>query len=237
MHILVLGASSNIGTALAEAFCLDNNLIMVGRNVDRLITAADKCRASGATLVTCIEEDFSLGVSSVLRAIEGKQIDIIIDAASASSSKRDSEIEWSEISHLVSADFSSRTKIVDHILHIQDVAPTVILVSTILTLVKSPGRTVYTSLKQLYETYLKKLKGYRPDFNLLVVYVATVIDAKSLSRKQQKLASAVVKAFNSKKQRLFYGWSGMLFLILFYFQPVIFYFVTLAQRKIRNLRA
>jgi short-subunit dehydrogenase len=235
MLILVLGASSYIGAALAEVFCLDNNLILVGRNVDRLVTAANKCKASGAAQVTYIQEDFSLGVNSILLAIEGKQVDLIIDAASASSSKRDSDIEWGEMSNLVCADFLSRTKIMDHILHSQDTAPAVIFISTVLTLVKSPGRTVYATLKGLYETYLNKLKNNRPDLHLLVVYVGTVIDAKNASNKPGQLASAVVKAFDNKRERLFFGLSGMFFLALFYIQPVIFYLVTLTQRKIRKL--
>jgi short-subunit dehydrogenase len=235
MIVLVLGASSYIGAALAESFCLDNDLILVGRNVGRLITATTKCRASGAAQVAYIEEDLALGVNSVLRAIEGKQIDLIIDAASASSRKRDSEIERDELSHLVSADFLSRTTIMKHILHSQDAVPAVIFISTVLTFVRSPGRRVYTSLKELYETYLNKLKGDRPDFTLLTVYVGTLIDAKNESNKPQQLASAVVKAFDNKREKLFFGLGGVFFLVLFYFQPVIFYLVTLTQRKIRKM--
>jgi short-subunit dehydrogenase len=235
MLILVLGASSYIGAALAEAFCLDNSLILVGRNVDRLITAANKCKASGAAQVAYVEEDFSLGVNSLLQAIEGKQVDLIIDAASASSSKRDSEIKWSEMSSLISADFLSRTKIMEHILQRQGTAPAVIFISTVLTLVKSPGRSVYTALKGLYETYLNKLKHNRPDFNLLIVYVGTVIDATKASNKPEQLALAVAKAFSNKREKLFFGLGGMFFLALFYLQPVIFYLVTLTQRKIRKL--
>jgi short-subunit dehydrogenase len=235
MHILILGASSFVGTALAQAFALNNTLTLVGRNVDRLITATNKCKNSGAAQVGYVEQDFCLGVNAILQAIDGKHIDLIIDAASASSSKRDSEIESSEIANLVSADFSSRTKIIDHILRNQNAAPAVILISTVLTLVKSPGRTVYTALKGIYETYLNKLKDKRSDFDLLVVYVGTVIDTKNESNKPRKLASAVVKAFDNKKEKLFYGLSGVLFLVLFYFQPVLFYGVTVAQRQIRKL--
>lgn len=237
MLILVLGASSYVGAALAKAFSLDNDLILVGRNVDRLTTALNICKASGAARVEYVEEDFCLGVNSVLQAIEGKQIDLIIDAASASSSKRDSEIASSDICHLVSADFLSKKAIVNHILHSQDAAPAMIFISTVLALVKSPGRTVYTALKGLYEIYLRKLKANHPDLTLLVVYVGTVIDTKNASNKPTELAAAVVKAFDNKREKVFYGVSGIFFLALFYFQPVIFYFVTRLQRRIRNLIA
>ncbi len=234
MHILILGASSLVGTALAQAFAPKNALTLVGRNAANLADAAQKCGASGAALVDCVSQDFSLNVDCVLQAIEGIRIDLLIDAASATSGKRDSEIQSNEMADLVSADFSSRTKIIDHILRNQTDAPAVILISTILTLVKSPGRSVYTALKVLYETYLKKIRDKRPEFNLLVVYVGTVIDAKNESDKPKKLASAVFDAFARNRRRLFYGVSGMLFLGLFYFQPIAFYLVTLAQRKIRQ---
>src|SRR3990167_3990078 len=130
MHILVLGASSYVGAALAEAFALNNTLILVGRNVDRLLAAARRCQNSGAAQAEYIEQDFCLGVSSVLRAITDKRIDLIIDAASASASpdKRDSEIELKEILNYVSADFLSRVNILDYILQNQDTAPAMIFI-------------------------------------------------------------------------------------------------------------
>lgn len=234
MRILVLGASSNVGSALANAFCRKNNLILVGRNVGRLIAAANRCKDSGAAQVEYIEQDFYLGADSLLQGIEGKTINLIIDAASASSRKRDVEIQSGDISQFVSSDFLTKTKIMDHILHSQEEAPAVIFVSTVLTFVKSPGRTIYSTLKALYEAYLIKLRDSRSDLRLLVVYVGTVIDAKNASNKANNLASAVFKAFNRKNEKLFFGVSGMLFVALYYFQPVIFYLVTLAQRRIRR---
>lgn len=235
MFILVLGASSHIGSALAEAFSPDNELILVGRNVARLRETADRCKRSGAAQVAYIEENLSVDVNSVLEAVEGRHVDLIIDAASASSGKRDSEIEWHEIVHLVSADLLSRMKIMDHVVRNQGAGPAVIFISTVLTLLKSPGRTVYTALKQLYEDYLNKLKRNRSELSLLVVYVGTVIDTSKPSKKAEQLASAVFGAFQKKKEKLFFGLSGVFLLTLFYIQPVIFYLVTIAQRRVRQL--
>ena len=235
MFILVLGASSHIGSALAEAFCPENELILVGRNVARLREAADRCKRSGAAQVACVEVDLSVGVNSVLKAIAGTHVDLIIDAASASSGKRDSAIELHEFVHLVSADLLSRMEIMDHVVRNQGAAPAVVFISTVLTLLKSPGRTVYTALKELYENYLNKMKRNRSELYLLVVYVGTVIDTSKASKKAEQLASAVFEAFQKKKEKLFFGLSGMLLLTLFYIQPVIFYLVTLAQRRVRQL--
>ena len=237
MLILVLGASSNVGTALAEAFSFNNSLILVGRHVERLLVATNRCKESGANHVSHVEQDLSLGIGAVLQAIEGKQIHLVIDAASASSRYRDVEIESNDIPRYVFADFLSHTEIMDHILQNQDIAPAVIFISTVLTLVKSPGRTIYTALKVLYAAYLTKIKNIRPDFNLLIVYVGTVIDTRKETRKPKKLASGVFKAFNSKKGKVFFGLSGIVYLVLFYSQPLLFYGVTVAQRKIRAFLA
>jgi short-subunit dehydrogenase len=236
MHILVLGASSYIGAALAEAFALNNTLILVGRKVDKLLAAARRCKNSGATQVEYVEQDFCLGVSSVLRAIAGKRVDIVIDAASASASpdKRDSEIELKEITNYVSADFLSRVDILDCILQGQDTAPAMIFVSTVLRFLNSPGRTIYIALKTIYETYLLKLRNKRPDFILLIVYVGTVIDSKNDTNKPKHLASAVFKAFENKKDRLIYGLSGQLLLAMSYLHPMLCHGAIVAQRKIRQ---
>jgi short-subunit dehydrogenase len=235
MHILVLGASSNIGTALAEAFCLDNNLILVGRNVDKLTASANKCKYSGASLVAYVEQDLCQGVSAVLQAIEGKRIDLVIDAASASSRYRDYELEPKDIPRYVFADLLSRAEIIDHILRNQDSAPAMIFISTVLTLVKSPGRRVYTALKTLNETYLKQIKGSRSDFYLLIVYVGTVIDSRHDTHKSTRLATAVSQAFAKGNEKIFFGLSGVFLLILFHLQPMLYYAVTIAQRRIRRL--
>jgi NADP-dependent 3-hydroxy acid dehydrogenase YdfG len=235
MLILVLGASSYVGAALAEAFAPNNDLILVGRDVDRLMMAANKCRNSGASQVAYIEQDFAQGVSAVLQAIEGKRIDLVIDAASASSRYRDTEIEPNDIPRYVSADFLSRTAIMDHILRNQDSAPAMIFISTVLTLVKSPARRIYAALKTLNETYLTKIKNSRPDFYLLIVYVGTVIDTTRETHKPKTLAAAVFQAFDNKNEKLFFGLSGIFLLILFYFQPILYYGVTIAQRRIRRL--
>jgi short-subunit dehydrogenase len=235
MRLLVLGASSSIGAALSEVFSQGNSLILTGRNPGKLNAAVCKCRDAGAVDVRCVEQDLALGVGSIVEAIRGNQIDLVIDAASASSSLRDPEIEPKDIAGYVSADVLSRTVLMDHLLTNQGVAPAMILISTILTLVKSPGRVIYTALKEIYETYLVKLKSGHPDFNLLIVHVGVVIDTERETPKPKRLALAVLKAFQKKQKKLVFGTSGIMLLILFYFQPVLFHCVTVTQRKIRGM--
>jgi short-subunit dehydrogenase len=234
-RILILGASSQIGMALANEFALGNNLLLVGRDVSRLQIVRRICETSGASSVRLLKLDLSQGVEPLLQAFQGTSLDLLIDVASASSSKRDAEIDPTEINELLASDIISRTELLGQILSSQEKPPAVIYISTILTFVTSPGRVVYTSLKSLYEAYLQMLKVKHPDFQLLVVNVGTLVDTKEASTKARKLAAAVATAYYSKKEAMLYGMSGRMFVWLFYLQPLVFLFVLNIQRKVRNL--
>jgi len=236
MRILVLGASSRIGAALSEAFSPQNNLVLVGRNTGKLADTAEACVAAGALRAECVQADFSISVDPLLLAIGQSHIDLVIDAASASSAKRDSDISGSEIRSLLVADFSSRTLLIEHLSRKQDTLPvSFILISTILALIKSPDRVVYSASKEIYEVYLAKWRDSRPGNRLFVVHVGAVIDRENDSEAPQKLASAVLTAFRDGKQSILYGMVGRFYVILFYTQPVVFRAVAFMQRRLRAL--
>jgi len=237
MQILILGASSNVGTALAEAFASGNTLILTGRNAVRLEAAAGICRTAGSANVKLVTADLARDLHPLFEELQRHPIDLIIDAASASSSKRDGEISADAFDSLVAADFLSKVQLLQRICQNQAAAPAVIFISTVLTLVKSPGRTVYTALKGLYETYLIKLGAARPGFYLLIVYIGIVIENKGDYEKPRRLASAVAKAFLDRRRSLLFGMSGRIYVGLFYVQPMIFNLLTLIQRKVRKLIA
>ena len=235
MKILILGASSNIGTALAVAFSLGNNLILAGRNVDRLVRAVARCKQSGAAEAKYVEVDFRYGIAPLLGAIAGRHIDLIIDAASASSSKRDSELAAGDIPSLVAVDFISRTGIFDYIISNQDTAPAVIFISTVLALVDSPDRTDYTTLKKLYGAYLIKLKESHQELHLLVVYVGIIVEREGTPHGAERLAVATAKSFHNRDNRLLYGTAGRFVVGLYYLQPLTYWLFTITQRKVRRL--
>ena len=237
MRVLILGASSAVGSALASEFAPGNSLILAGRNRERLAEAEDACRRAGALHATSVAADLVAGVGSLLQAVEGPRIDLIVDAATAASATRDDKIEAGQLQGLLAADLTSKIELLDHLLERQAEAPGVIFVSTVLTLVKSPGRTVYASLKCLNEAYLKTTRERRPDLRLLVVYVGTVIDPRNPSGKASRLARAVGKAFRAGKSRMSFGLSGALLVGLFYVQPVLFLFAISVQRRLRRVRS
>lgn len=79
--ILITGASSGIGEALALAYAKAGvTLILTGRNIDRLETVADQCRTLGARVDTlCLDVTDRAGMEKHLDQIfEATPLDLVI---------------------------------------------------------------------------------------------------------------------------------------------------------------
>lgn len=235
MHVVVLGASSAVGAALASAFAPGNSLVLVGRNGEKLAAAANTCLAAGAREARCVSADFSVDTGPLLKVLEGLRVDLLIDAASAASGARDADIKPNQFESYVAADVLAKIRILEHVLAAQPQPPSVIFISSVLALAKSPGRVVYTSLKQLYEAYLRRTRESRPGFSVLIVYVGTVLDTTRGTKKADRLARSVVTAFGARRRAMFFGFSGLIFLGLYFLQPILFLMATVAQRRVRRM--
>jgi hypothetical protein len=94
---------------------------------------------------------------------------------------------------------------------------------------------VYSPLKQLYEVYLRRTRESRTGFRVLIVYVGTVLDTTRGTRKADKLARSVLKAFGTRRRAMFFGFSGFNFLGLYFLLPILFVMATVAQRRVRRI--
>lgn len=236
MKILILGASSQVGIALARAFAPGHELLLTGRQASRLEEAVQACKSAGAASVTAVTLDLSSDLLALRPFLQTGAVDLILDAASASSALRDSEISADAFSGLVVADVLSRPRLLDLILSMQKQAPAVILISSVLARIRSEDRVVYSSLKQLQEAHLKTLQRSLPSMRLMVVYVGMVIDTQRPTDKPVRLASAVLRGFQEGRSVLAHGTMGHLYYLLFHLQPVIFGWVTRLQRAVRGRR-
>jgi len=234
MRILVLGASSIVGRALAEEFAGGNTLVLTGRDARRLALTESSCRQAGAVEAQSVVLDLSLGAGPLLDGIGARTLDLIIDAASASSATRDDDLTAGDLPAFVSADVLAKTALLEGLLKRQGTAPAVILVSSVLARVRSPGRGVYASLKTLEEAYLRRMKAGRPDMRLLVVYVGTLIDRDRGSEKARTLAKAAARAFKGGRTVLFHGVGGLFYVGLFHVQPLLFLAFASLQRRLRR---
>lgn len=91
--ILITGASSGIGAALAQTYAgPGRHLHLGGRNPDRLSAVAAKCRAKGATCSTVAHDvtDAAAMQQWISEAAENGPLDLVIANAGISAGNRDS---------------------------------------------------------------------------------------------------------------------------------------------------
>ncbi len=85
--ILITGASSGLGAALAEAYAAPGiRLVLGGRAADRLETVAGRCRDKGATVDSALMDvtDREAMAAWVLAADAGRPLDLVIASAGIS---------------------------------------------------------------------------------------------------------------------------------------------------------
>lgn len=231
MNIIVLGATSQIGSAIAVAFARGNRLLLVGRNRAKLQEAAGRCREEGAEGVIEVASDLRHGCGDILRAVVDRPVDLIINSSSATSRLRDNEIPAASFADCVMVDLLAPLELIGNVLISQGERPLgIVFVSTILTLVKSPNRAIYSGLKRIHELCLRSLQSSHGGLSLLIVKIAKVIPANEKSLATEKLAKAIRRAFDIRKGTIVYGWAGRFMVALYYFHPLIFNLVVQARR-------
>lgn len=235
MFIVVLGASSEIGRSLAKVFAPGNDLLLAGRDGTKLERTRSTCAAHGASNASVVVADLGDGPGALFEGCEGKSVDLLIDAAAAASAIKDEDIKPEDFAKLVEIDVLSRIRLVNGFAERQGRAPAVILISTVLCRVRSPGRVVYSSTKQLYEEFLRSLSRANADLRYLIVHVGKVIDRDRESPGTDALAQAVSKAYRGGKKAMLFGSSGRMMVGLFHLQPIVFRAAVALQRAGRKL--
>ena len=99
---LITGASSGIGAVYAQALAADHDLILVARRADRLSEAAEKLRASGAS-VELLPADLGTlgGVSIVADRLAAGDIRLLVNNAGAGGYGPFAQVDPSEVDQLL----------------------------------------------------------------------------------------------------------------------------------------
>ena len=232
MNILILGSTSGIGQSVAHIFAEGNNIILVGRSKNKLKTIEKNLILKGAINVKIFKYDFGKDLDYLKKFIENMNIHLIINMASATSSLRDNNVSLHNLERNTNVDLINPILLIQHLID-RNNKLNVIFISSILSKINSPNRTVYSSFKNLQEIYLNKIARSNSDkLYLLTVMIGTEIKKDKESIKSRALAKKILNAYSKGKKNIFFGFSGRLLYFIYYLNPILFRTIIYLKRKI-----
>jgi short-subunit dehydrogenase len=235
LNILVLGASSPIGISLSEFFSSGNNIVLSGRNISNLNVAADICRQSGAHSITVLPADLAISIKPITDINLVMPFDLIIDAASTSSSLRDGQIEPLTLSRIIESDLLSHLNIYQLISKQNCHHPNIIFISSVLSRVQTTEREIYSMMKRLIEIYLNKISITNADVRILIFQIGSVINGAESNWETKKIAKIVRQNFDKGVSLNLYGTFGRVLVMLSFIHQLAPILPIKIYRRIRKL--
>lgn len=243
--VVITGASSGIGKALAMRFAAEGaKVLMAARNEERLATAVEEVKKTGASVIgvradVSVEDDCRNLISSAVK--EFNAIDILINNAGISMRAlfRDTELEV--IRKLMDVNFWGTVYCTKFALpYLLESKGSLVGVSSIAGYKGLPGRTGYSSSKFAMHGFLETLRieNFRTGLHVLIAcpgFTASNIRNTALNgsgntqgespRDEGKMMSAeevaghIAKAIAKRKDRLTLTGQGKLTVLLNKFFP------------------
>ena len=229
---LILGSTSTIGEALAKKFSYGNNIILSGRDQVKLNEVAKNCQICGALSVFVIEVDLSKSIQPILEINIRSRIDLVIDAASTSSRYRDSNITEVMMEDTINADLISHLTLYEKMYKQNLEYPNIIFISSVLAIIKTPDREIYSMLKRLLEVYLLKLMEAHPLRKILIFRIAKGISRTNSNLEATIIALKVQLAHNDGCGIKKYGLSGEILIHANLIHPLFMRLLVAIKRKV-----
>ena len=227
MRILVLGATSSIGTSIVKKFAKENELILISSKYEKLNKIKKNALELGCKNIKLIEIDLG-------RPIDPKKIfekslypDLIINAACSLSKFKDFDVDPFNYKSHTSVNLNGPLCLVEYLIETKmnqgDTKKiNYIFINTILTKIKSPDYIIYSSFKLLHQEYLNTLSiKYQDYFNFINVIIGTQIDRKSESKNSTKLANRIESAIKKDENEFIFGIKGKIILFIYNISPVL----------------
>jgi len=225
MKILVLGASSTIGSSIVKSFAKDNKLFLLSTKREKLETLKKEALVLGCESVKIIEANLQSPII-VTDLIPGN-IDMIINVACASSSLKNYNIEPHHHQYYTSVDLSNPLVILEHFLKEkskqgENTQLYYIFINTILSKIKSLDYSIYYSYKILQQEYISGFqRKYSNILKSINVIVGTKINRTKETRKTVKLAEKIKVAIKNNKSEFIFGFEGNIIYFLYCINPLL----------------
>lgn len=232
MNVLVLGATSVIGSEIAAAFASGNHLLLVGRDAARLADAERRCTSAGAVRIDRLPYSLSAGCDELAGALAAYRVDIMVNAASATSRLRDGDVDTTQLASYMNVDVVAPLDLAGRLAARHPLA--VVFVSSVLAVARSPNRTIYGNLKAIHERALLTLAEREPRIRPHIFRIATIIDPDRRGRRAREAGQAVRRAFDAGKRIGTYGLAGRLMTALYLAQPAAYAAIIKLSRVVRG---
>ena len=225
MNVLVLGASSSIGNSIVKSFAKNNKLYLLSTKREKLEILKNEAIALGSLNVEIIEADLQHPIN--ISALMPESIDMIINAACASSSLKNYNIEPHRHYYYTAVDLSNPLVVLEHFLkekskqgkHTQLYY---IFINTILSKIKSPDYSIYYSYKILQQEYMSGLqRKYGDILKSINVIVGTQIDRTKETKKTVDLANRIKLAIKRNESEFIFGFDGKIIYMLYRISPLL----------------
>lgn len=162
MRIIITGASSGLGEALALYYAREkNDLVLIARREEKLQKVADECLALGATIEIIVADvnDFSL-MNSIGESLALQKIDRIILNAGISVGHSGGVTPFDDFYRLFQTNFLSVHALLEPIIPklIEQKSGEIIFISSLASLLSMPTSIAYSSSKRALNAYSEGLR-------------------------------------------------------------------------------
>jgi len=162
MRIIITGASSGLGEALALHYAHEkNNLVLIARREEKLKKVADACLALGAKVETIVADvnDFSL-MNSIGKSLALQKIDRIILNAGVSVGHSGGVTPFDDFHRLFQTNFLSVHALLEPIIPklVEQKSGEVVFISSLASLLSMPTSIAYSSSKRALNAYAEGLR-------------------------------------------------------------------------------
>lgn len=192
MRIIITGASSGLGEALAFHYATaENQLVLIARREEKLEAVALKCKELGAKVETIIADvnNFDL-IQNIGKQLANSPIDRIILNAGVSVGHGGGVTPFEDFHRLFQTNFLSVHALLEPIIPklVEQKSGEIIFISSLASLLSMPTSIAYSSSKRALNGYAEGLRYQLKPYNIEVMTILPgFIDSEMTQKNQFKM--------------------------------------------------
>lgn len=213
MRIIITGASSGLGEALALHYAApENQLVLIARREDRLNDVAERCREQGAEVETIIADvsDFEK-MRLIGKSLGELTVDRIILNAGISVGHGGGITQFEDFSRVFNINFLSIHALLEPLLPklIKQKSGEIVFISSLASLISMPTSIAYSTSKRALNAYAEGLRFQMMGSGVKVINILPgFIDSEMTQKNKFKMpfflsteagVKRIVKAIEKKK--------------------------------------